>query len=111
MELVLPDHESVSQRLVVVAGQRATLDARLQPVATMPTPTPTPMVDTARVYLERDVDTPPKKVSGTASTYRPKLKPGETVSVTVTWVVDEEGRVTDLKVLQSGGKKLDEAYE
>ena len=35
--------------------------------------------------------------------------PGETVSVTVSWVVDEEGRVTDLKVLESGGARLDEA--
>jgi len=109
VELSKPGHESHSETLKVVAGQRIQVAALLKPIPATPTPPPKPKVDTTRVYLERDVDTPAKKTSGASSRYQPKLKRGETVSVTVSWVVDEQGRVTDVTIVESGDEKLDEA--
>ena len=109
VEIVKQGYEPFSSTLVVVAGQRATLEARLKPVVAAPTPTPPPTPDLSRVFAENEVDKRPKKLSGEPSSYRPKLKPGETISVTLSWVVDEEGKVTDLRVLESGGQQLDEA--
>jgi serine/threonine-protein kinase len=70
-----------------------------------PAPKP-PVVDPAKVYLESDVDTAPRKLSG--DTYQPKLKSGETLSVTMSWVVTENGEVVELEVVESGGKALDD---
>ena len=81
-----------------------------------PPPTPTPeAIDANRIYnnVPSDVDTLAKKVSGSSPTYpseAPRLKSGDSASVIVTFVVTEEGEVTDAKVAESGGSKiLDEA--
>jgi TonB family protein len=71
-----------------------------------PAPPAKPSVDTARVYMENEVDIAPRKLSGDA--YQPKLKSGESLSVTLQWVVGEGGEVGDVVVLESGGKALDE---
>ena len=74
--------------------------------AAAPPPPAKPTVDTSRTYMENEVDTAPRKISGDA--YQPKLKSGESLSVTLQWVVGEAGDVGDVVVLESGGKTLDE---
>jgi TonB family protein len=64
-------------------------------------------VDATRVYIEGEVDTKPRKLSG--ASYSPVLKPGEELFVTLSWVVNENGDVADVEVVESGGKALDEA--
>jgi len=85
-------------------------------VAATPTPAPTPVVaappetpavDQGRVYRENEVDAAPRKLSG--DSYSPKLRSGETVSVTLSWVVTEAGEVGDIEIVESGGKPLDDA--
>ena len=104
-------YEPFSARMNVVAGRRARLEAPLRQivVATQP-PTPKPDVfDPNRVWDEADVDTPPKKTKGDSPSYPdkgPKLKSGDSVSVEVTWVVDEDGQTTDFKMLTSAGSKV-----
>jgi TonB family protein len=110
VEISKAGHGTFRGSVTVSPGRTTTLSASLQPlVAEEPTPTPTPAVDVTRIYGEREVDAPPKKTFGQNPDYRPKLKPGERISVTVSWVVDENGEVTDVTVTESGGKELDEA--
>jgi TonB family protein len=109
VEISREGYESFSGTVTVVAGKTASLEARLEPIVVPSTPTPEPAVDTTRVYAEREVDNPPRKRSGRPSTFRPKLDRGETISVSISWVVDLEGRTTEVKVVQSGGEKLDKA--
>jgi TonB family protein len=83
--------------------------------AATPTPAPPPAtaepaspgVDQGRVYRENEVDAAPRKLSG--ENYSPKLRSGETVSVTLSWVVSETGEVGDVEIVESGGKPLDDA--
>ncbi len=98
----------------VVAGRPARVEA---PLRAVPKPVATPVPDTvdpSRVYMNvpSDVDQVAKKVSGSSVSYptgrAPKLRSGESVSVTVTYVISDTGEVTDLRVLESGGKVLDE---
>jgi TonB family protein len=91
------------------------------PTTTMPAATPTPApppvtapptpppVDPARVYQEGEVDTAPRKLSG--DNYSPRLRSGETLSVTLSWTVTENGEVVDIEVTESGGKALDEGMQ
>ena len=65
-----------------------------------------PTVDATRIYIEGEVDTKPRKLSG--ASYSPVLKPGEELFVTLSWVVNENGDVADVEVVESGGKALDE---
>jgi TonB family protein len=76
------------------------------PVTAPPTPPP---VDPARVYQEGEVDTAPRKLSG--DNYSPRLRSGETLSVTLSWTVTENGEVVDIEVTESGGKALDEGMQ
>jgi len=95
-------------------GKKLFLDANLRPVArATPPPTAAPeAVDVNKVYAESEVDTPPKKLSGMSASYpsgrAPRLKAGDSVSVTLNYVVNETGRIADLKVTESGGKVVDE---
>ncbi len=75
--------------------------------ATAPAAPVPPSVDPAKVYLEDEVDTPPKKLSGDPYS-PPRLRSGESVSLTLSWVVSENGEIGDIEVVQSGGKTLDE---
>ena len=69
-------------------------------------------MDVNRVYAENEVDTPPKKLSGMSASYpsgrAPRLKAGDSVSVTLNYVVSEGGQIGDLKVTESGGKIVDD---
>lgn len=87
----------------------ATAPTTMTPAAAATTaPAPSrPTVDTTRIYIEGEVDTKPRKLSG--ASYSPVLKPGEELFVTLSWVVNENGDVADVEVVESGGKALDEA--
>jgi TonB family protein len=64
------------------------------------------------VYLPREVDTPATKTVGDSpdSSGMPRLKRGERVSVTVEFVVTEDGTVTDVEIVESQvGERLDQA--
>ena len=59
-----------------------------------------------------EVDTTARKTGGLSVSYpegAPRLKSGDSVSVSVAFVVNENGEVTDARVVESGGKILDEA--
>jgi serine/threonine-protein kinase len=69
-------------------------------------PPPRPSVDTARVYDEGEVDVKPRRIAGTTGPYPewgPKLPKGRSVSITASYVVTEEGHVTDIRVERGGG--------
>ena len=109
---------------VSVAARRV-----LRPPAPRPTPVPTPLpaagpvlppadaplvapaptrprVDAARVYDEDEVDVKPRRIAGTTGTYPewgPRLPKGKSVSITASYVVTEEGLVTDIRVERGGG--------
>ncbi len=82
----------------------------LTPEPTPDAPSPEP-VDTNRVYFRDEVDVAPKKLSGGSvpADRQPRLKSGETVSVTVSYVVSASGDVADVKIVESGGGDLDAA--
>ena len=116
VEMTKDGFERWTGTLTVQAGTPAKLDAALKAVV-QPTPVPTPTaetVDVDKVYTNApsDLDTVAKKTSGASVSYpssAPRLRSGDSVSVTVSFVIDEEGAVGDVKVLESGGRILDEA--
>jgi TonB family protein len=116
VEMAKDGFEHWTGTLTVQAGAPAKLEAALKAIVkATPPPTPTPeAVDTAKVYLNApsEVDAVARKTSGPSVSYpsqAPRLRSGDSVSVTVSFVVDEEGAVGDVKVLESGGRLLDEA--
>lgn len=59
-----------------------------------------------RVYEVDEVDIPPRRIQGMIAPYPdwgPDLSPGHRVSITASFVVTEEGDVTDIRVEQGGG--------
>lgn len=114
IEITAEGFEPWSGTVTVKEGRRAKLDALMKAI---PKPTPTPeikvdVVDPNKVHLPSEVDTPPKKVSGTSAAYpkgAPPLKSGEAVSVAVEYVVTPSGDVSEVKVIQSGGQVIDDA--
>ena len=107
-------HEPWAGSVTIEAGKKARVAAALTviPKAT-PTPPP-PQLDTTKIYLNTasDVDQLAKKLSGPSASYpsgAPRLKSGDSVSVSVTFVVDETGEVVDPKVMESAGKQIDDA--
>jgi len=114
VEMTRDGYEPWSATVNVQAGKRTRLDAQLRAVVkAVPTPEPREVVDTSKIYLPSQVDTPPKRVSGTTASYpegrAPKLKSGQSVSVVVSWVVNESGEVTEVTVLESASRPVDEA--
>jgi predicted Ser/Thr protein kinase len=75
--------------------------------AAAPAPLPaTRAVDTSRVYDENEVDVKPRRLAGMTAPYPgwgPKLPRGRSVSITASYVVTEEGLVTDIRVERGGG--------
>jgi TonB family protein len=112
VEISIEGHQPWSGEVQIEPGKRARVDAHLAPIAVAtPVPTPRPdVVDTTQVYLPNEVDTAPRKMSGTVSYpgNAPKLRSGESASVSVSFVVTDEGEVTDPKIMESGGRILDE---
>jgi TonB family protein len=117
VELTREGYEAYATTVAIEAGKRAKVDAQLVSIP-KPTPTPTPppadTFDPDKTYQNTasDVDTPAKRISGLSPTYpdrAPRLKSGESVSVAVDFVVTENGDVTDVRVIESAGKIIDDA--
>jgi len=114
VELSKEGYEPWSGTLVVAAGQKGRLDVPLKPKPVVPAPPVADTPDPNRIYANTaaEVDTPAKKASGESVSYpdgSPRLKSGESVSVRVSFVVTESGDVTDARIVESGGKILDDA--
>jgi len=114
VEVAREGYESWTGTLLVQAGQRSRLDASLRATVKAATPPPVEAVDTARVYANTpgEVDTAARKAAGATIAYpegAPRLRSGASVSVSVAYVVNENGDVTDARVVESAGKVLDEA--
>jgi serine/threonine-protein kinase len=63
-------------------------------------------VDPTRVYEEDEVDVRPRRLAGMTAAYPewgPRLPRGRRVSITASYVVTEEGLVTDIRVERGGG--------
>jgi outer membrane biosynthesis protein TonB len=64
------------------------------------------VVEPHRVYEEDEVDVPPRRIQGRSASYPdwgPELGRGQKASITASFVVTEEGDVTDIKVEKGGG--------
>ncbi len=116
VQMTLDGHARWAGAVEVTAGRQVSLEAPLAPLAaatatTAPTPEP---VDTTRVYENKagDVDHLARKKSGDSPSYpsgrAPRLKSGERVSVTFSFVVTETGEVEGLTVEESAGKVIDD---
>jgi TonB family protein len=108
--------ETWSGTLAVQAGKRAQVEARLRSAAfAEPTPAPAGAVDVNRIYVNSpaEVDTPARKLSGMSASYPSdrsvRLKSGNSVSVRLGFVVTETGEVTDLRIIESAGRLVDDA--
>ena len=117
VELAKDGYEPWVATLAVESGKKAHLDAALKAIV-VATPVPVPTaeaVDPSRIYnnLGSDVDAVAKKVAGTSASYPselPKLRSGDSASVTISFVVTEDGEVSEPRIVESGGGKvLDEA--
>ncbi len=114
VEITREGYEPWSGSVTIEAGKKARLEA---PLTLIPKPTPTPappQLDTTKVYLNTasDVDQIAKKLSGSSASYpsnAPRLKSGDSVSVSVSFVVDEKGEIVEPKVTESAGKQIDDA--
>jgi TonB family protein len=108
--------EPWSGSVTVEAGKKARVLAELKAIVkATPPPTPKPdVVDTSRIYVNApsEVDDVAKKISGPSVSYpggAPRLKSGDSVSVSVAIIVDENGDVQDAKITESAGKTIDDA--
>jgi TonB family protein len=112
VEMALEGHETWSSTLDVTPGETGRVDVRLAAKAVAP-PTPEP-VDAARVYPNEpgQVETLARKLTGASPAYpsgrAPRLKAGQRVSVLVRFVVTEQGGVSDVVVVESAGKLVDD---
>jgi TonB family protein len=110
VEMVKEGYEDWSSTLEVPGRGGARVEAVLRSLAPA-TPTPEP-VDVTRVYTSGEVDTQPRRTAGGSAPYpqgAPRLRPGRDVTVAGTFVVDEDGAITDLKITESAGEVVDEA--
>jgi TonB family protein len=112
VEISLAEHETWSGRVKVASGQEARVVAELVAVAP-PAPPPPPPVDTTKVYENKpgQVDQVARKRAGDSPSYpkrAPRLKSGERVSVTFTFLVTEAGEVRDVEVMESAGQLVDD---
>ena len=117
VQMALDGHQPWAGSVEVVAGKRARAEASLAlapQTRAAPTPTPAPPpVDTARIYENnaKSVDRVARKISGMSPRYpsdrAPRLREGDRVSVTLSFLVTETGMVEDLQVVESAGKLID----
>ncbi len=114
VDITKDDYEAWSGIVNVQAGKRARVDAQLKAVVKV-VATPAPVAETLdvnRIYKDNEVDTKPRRTSGTTASYpdnAPKLRSGDSASVALEFVVTENGEVTEIKVIESAGKVIDEA--
>src|SRR4029453_10434018 len=97
-----------------VGKRRARVDASLKAIIRA-TPTPEPksdLPDPNHTYEITEVDTPPKQTTGVSASYpkdAPRLKSGQSVSVSGSFVVTASGDVVEIQIKESGGKPVDDA--
>jgi serine/threonine-protein kinase len=115
VEMTKDGFEPWSGTVTVTGGKKARADAFLKAIP-KPTATPPPAdeVDVNKIYVNsaQDVDVLARKVSGPSASYpgnASRLKSGDSVSVRIGFVVTETGEITELKVLESAGKVVDDA--
>jgi TonB family protein len=115
VEMARDGYEPWTGTVSVQPGKKASLEATLKAIPKAATPPPKPVVDPNHVYENSasEVDTPARRVSGTSAEYPrkgvPNLRSGQSVSVSLTFVVDTAGQVEDVQVVESAGKAIDEA--
>jgi TonB family protein len=115
VELSKDGYEPWSGNLSVDPGKKARLEATLKAVPPKVTQPPKPEADPNHVYdnTAADVDVQAKRVSGSSAEYPsrgvPNLKSGQSVSVSLNFIVTETGQVDDIKVVESAGKVIDDA--
>ncbi len=114
LELTKAGYKPWSRALEVKAGEPVKVDAPLEALPVAPTPPPVATPDPTRVYANTagEVDTLARKITGADVVYpraARRLRSGESVSVVVSVVIDEEGRVAEIEVLESAGRQVDEA--
>ena len=116
VEVTKDGYEPWSGTVTVQAGKKVRVDARLRNLAfAAPIPPPVDRVDPNRIYVNSpaEVDTPARKVSGASAAYptdrASRLRSGDSVSVRLNFVVTETGEVTDVRVVESAGRAVDEA--
>ena len=106
-----PRPRSATPRAPVVASTplptpmpTAPVELPTQPLRQLQQPPPT--ASDPRVYEGDEVDVPPRRLSGASAPYPdwgPKLARGARVSITASFVVNEVGDVTDIRVEHGGG--------
>jgi outer membrane biosynthesis protein TonB len=92
--------------LVVVTPTPPSVPAVAAPVTVYPPTRAALSVEPHRVYEEDEVDVPPRRIQGMSARYPkwgPELDRGEKVSITASFVVNEVGDVTDIRVEEGGG--------
>jgi TonB family protein len=115
VDLTRDGYEPWTGSVSVEAGKKARLEAALKAIPKAATPPPKPQVDANHVYENSasEVDTPAKRVSGSSAEYPrkgvPNLRSGQSVSVSLTFMVNAAGDVEDIQVVESAGKVIDEA--
>jgi len=115
VEMAKDGYEPWEGTVTVEPTKKAHLEATLRAVVPKVTQPPKPDVDPNHVYenTATEVDVPAKRVSGSSAEYPrkgvPNLKSGQSVSVSLTFVVTEAGEIDDIKVVESAGKIIDEA--
>jgi TonB family protein len=111
VEVTKDGFEPWSGTIAVKAGRKTAVHAWLKGMVRA-TPTPVPTFDPNRIHAANEVDTQARKLSGNTASYpdgkAPKLKSGQTVSVTVSFVVNQDGGVSDVAVVESGGAEVDQ---
>jgi TonB family protein len=109
-----PGYKPWSSDARLKPGESRTLEAQLEPLAPPPThapPTPPPATPAVHAVREGDLVpitddvTPPRRIKDSS----PGSQHGKRGVVVVSFVVDIDGRVTDAKVVESGGDALDKA--
>lgn len=105
VEIARSGHEGATQTVDLSEGApTATVKVDLRPLAATP-------AGPKDAYLEQEVDLPPSQASGNPVAFPPNMSttPGQSLSVGVTFMVTEDGDVTQIKIVESGGLPLDEA--
>jgi predicted Ser/Thr protein kinase len=80
--------------------------AMAEPVVVYAPSRPEVSVEPHRVYEVDEIDVPPRRIQGMTAPYPdwgPELSRGQRASITASFVVTEEGDVTDIRVEKGGG--------
>jgi serine/threonine-protein kinase len=102
----LPAVKASASRASRGPSPRLPVRAPLELVAAPPPATAPPAEDPSRPFGQAELDTPPRKVALELPAYprrAPPLRRGQTLSVTLSYVVATDGSVSDIGVTRSSG--------